>query len=210
MTFDTADAPLNGELSYSFRPSLLGAPWEFRLTAGGMDWSAGNRSGRMRYRDVRRVRLSFKPAGLQTQRFLTEIWAEGAPRMQISSTSWKSMVEQERLDDAYAAFVGELHARIAESAPTRAVRFDRGTNPFAYWPGLVLYVLVALGLLAVIMRALELHTIGAAAFVGAFVALFLWHGANFFRRNWPGTYRPDALPEQLLPRLSRRPPATSG
>jgi len=210
MTFDPAGTPLKGELSYSFRPSLLGAPWEFRLTAGGMDWSVGTRSGRVRYRDVRRVRLSFKPAGMQTQRFLTEVWAEGAPRMQISSTSWKSMVEQERLDDAYAAFVGELHARIAENAPTGAVRFERGTNPFAYWPGLVLYVLVALGLLAVVMRALELHTLGAAAFIAAFVALLLWHGANFFRRNWPGTYRPDALPEQLLPRLSRRPPATSG
>lgn len=200
MTFDPTGAPLDGEPTYSFRPSLLGAPWEFRLTAGGMDWTAGHRSGRLRYRDVRRVRLSFKPAGIQTHRFLTEIWAEGTPKLQIASTSWKSMVEQERFDDAYAAFVGELHARIADAAPTGAVRFERGTNPFAYWPGLVLYGVVGLGLIAVVVRALELHTLGPAAFVAAFVALFLWQGANFFRRNWPGTYRPDALPEQLLPR----------
>lgn len=199
MTVDPTDAPPNGEPTYSYRPSLAGAPWQFRLTAGGMDWSAGRRSGRVRYRDVRLVRLSFKPAGMQTQRYLTEIWAEGTPRLQISSTSWKSMVEQERLDDAYAAFVGELHARIAHEAPAGAVRFLRGVNPLVYWPGLVLYGVVAAVLLGVVVHALTQHTYGAAAFITAFVALFLWHGANFLRRNQPGTYRPDAPPGLLLP-----------
>ncbi len=199
MTFDPAGAPRDGEPTYSFRPSLVGAPWEFRLTAGGLEWAAGRRSGRVRYRDVRRVRLSFKPAGLQTQRFLTEIWAEGMPRLQIASTSWKSMVEQERLDDAYAAFIGELHARIAAAAPAGAVRYERGTNPFAYWPGLALYVVVVLGLIAVVVRAFELHTLAPAAVIAAFAALFLWQGGNFFVRNWPGHYAPDAPPAWLVP-----------
>ena len=111
MTLDRAGASANGNLTYSYRPSLLGAPWVFTLTDHGMDWTAGNRSGRVRYRDVRRLRLSFKPASMQTHRFLTEIWAEGAPKLQIVSASWKSMVEQERCDGPYAAFITELAAR---------------------------------------------------------------------------------------------------
>ena len=35
--------------------------------------------------------------------------------------------------------------------------------------------------------------------IAAFLALFLWQGGNFFRRNRPGLYRPDAPPEELLP-----------
>jgi hypothetical protein len=198
MTHDPAGAA-DGDLTYSYRPSLLGAPWTFTLTGGGMVWSAGSRSGRLRYRDVRRLRLSFKPVSMQTHRFLTEIWAEGAPKLDIVSASWKSMVEQERRDGPYAAFIAELHARIArEHAP---VLCERGASPYAYWPGLVLYTVVALLLAGVFVRALEVHALGGAAFIGAFVALFLWQGGNFFRRNRPGTYRPDALPPELMPRV---------
>ena len=198
MTHDPAGAA-DGDLTYSYRPSLLGAPSTFTLTGHGLTWSAGNRTGRLRYRDVRRLRLSFKPVSMQTHRFLTEIWAEGAPKLDIVSASWKSMVEQERRDGPYAAFIAELHARVArEQAP---VRYERGVSPYAYWPGLVLYAVVALLLAGVFVRTLEMHAIGGAAFIGAFVALFLWQGGNFFRRNRPGTYTPDALPPDLMPRV---------
>jgi hypothetical protein len=30
--------------------------------------------------------------------------------------------------------------------------------------------------------------------------LFLWQSGNFFRRNRPGLYRPEALPAELLPK----------
>ncbi len=41
---------------------------------------------------------------------------------------------------------------------------------------------------------------GGAAFIGFFMLLFVWQGGNFFRRNKPGYYRPDALPELLMPK----------
>ena len=65
----------------------------------------------------------------------------------------------------------------------------------------MLYAVVALLLAGVFVRTLEMHAIGGAAFIGAFVALFLWQGGNFFRRNRPGTYTPDALPPDLMPRV---------
>jgi hypothetical protein len=37
--------------------------------------------------------------------------------------------------------------------------------------------------------------------VGAFLALYLWQTENFLRRNRPGTYRPEALPKEVMPRL---------
>jgi hypothetical protein len=99
------------DLTYAFRPSLLGPPMEFRLTGDAIAWSSGQQSGRVPLRDVRLVRMAFKPATMQPHRFVTELWAEGAPRLEIVSSSWKSLVEQERLDARYAAFVTELHRR---------------------------------------------------------------------------------------------------
>lgn len=198
MTLEPVAPAANGDPTYSYRPSLLAAPWVFTLTEHGLNWAAGNRSGRVRYRDVRRLRLSFKPASMQTQRFLTEIWAEGAPKLQIMSASWKSMVEQEAQNGPYAAFVTELHDRLARAAVP--VRYEQGANRFAYWPGLALYIVMALALAGMVVRALEAHTLAAAAFIGAFVALFLWQGGKYFLRNRPGIYRPDALPPGLMPR----------
>ncbi len=184
--------------AYSYRPSVLGVPWEFRLAGDGLDWAAGRKSGHVRFRDVRRVRLSYRPTGMQSHRFMTELWADGTPQLKILSTSWKSMVEQVRLDEPYAAFVRELHRRIAQAAP--AARFEQGSHPLLYWPGLIIFVGVALGLALLIMRALQADTRGGAAFIGVFLLLLLWQGGNFFRRNRPGLYRPEAPPAELMPK----------
>jgi hypothetical protein len=187
------------ETAYSYRPSLLGAPSEFRLTEDGLDWSVGRQSGRLAWRDVTRVRQSFRPTSMQYYRFVTEIWAAGAPKLSIMSTSWKSMVIQERFDEGYAAFIGELHRRLAQ-AQARA-RFEQGSHPIQYWPGLVIFVGVSLALAALIARALQAQAVGGAIFVAVFLVLFLWRGGDYFRRNRPRLYRAEAPPPELLPKL---------
>ncbi len=198
MNGDRAGAAGESVIAYAYRPSLLGAPWEFRLTGNGIDWAAGSRSGHIAFRDIRRVRLSYKPASMQSHRFKTEVWAAGAPKLEILSSSWKSLVEQERLDRPYATFILELHRRIALAAPP--ARFEQGGTPVTYWPGLVVFVGVSLGLAALVARAMQASAWGGAAFVATFLVLFLWQGGNFFRRNCPGIYRPEAPPAELLPR----------
>ena len=187
------------EVVYTFRPSLLGAPREFKLAADGLRWTAGSRSGRVPFRDVRRVRLSYRPVSMQAHRFVTEVWAEGAPKLEIVSSSWKSMVEQVRQDQPYADFVRELHRRVAAAAAP--ARFEQGRNPLFYWTGLAVFAAVALAIAALAVRALQAGAVAGALFILAFLALFLWQGGNFLRRNRPGTYRPDALPELLMPRV---------
>jgi hypothetical protein len=190
--------PPRETIAYAYRPSLLGAPYEFRLDEHGVDWSVGRKTGRVALRSVRRLRMSFRPASMQPHRFVTEIWAEGAPKLEIMSSSWKSMVEQERLDAQYAAFVAELHRRLAQAAAP--ARYEQGTNPALYWPGLIVFVAVSLGLAALIVRALQAQATGGAVFIAAFLALFLWRGGDFFRRNRPRLYRADALPAELMPK----------
>jgi len=189
---EPADQP-----AYSFRPSVLGAPRNFRLAANAIVWDAGRRSGQIAYGRITRIRLSFRPAAMQNHRFVTEIWSQDCPKVDIASSSWKSMVEQVRLDNEYRAFIVELHRRLIAAGTT--VRFDTGTNLPAFLGGLLLLAVAVVGLVGLVARAIESDANTAALLIVIFLAVFLWYGGNYFRRNWPSRYRPDALPEALLP-----------
>ena len=182
---------------YSYKPSLMGAPWELRLRPDALAWQMGRREGRIPYGRIRRVRLSYRPVTMQMRRFVTEIWPMDGPRLMIASTSWRSLVEQGTQDVAYGAFVKELHRRIA--AAGAPATFDSGSPPLLYWPGLAIFAGGTLALAVLTVRALLVEAYAGAAFVGGFLGLFLWQSGNYFWRNRPGTYRPDALPKELVP-----------
>ena len=186
------------DIVYAYKPSLIGAPFEFRLTQGGLEWHKGGRAGRTSYARIRRIRLSFRPATMQNHRFVAEIWPVDGPRLPIASTSWRSMAEQERLDQPYRAFVVELNRRVGEAGGTPLLQ--TGSPPLLYWPGLVVFVVAALSFAALIVRALLVEAWSGAAFIAAFLALFLWQAGTFFRRNRPGTYRAEAVPDTVLPK----------
>jgi hypothetical protein len=141
--------------------------------------------------------LSFRPASLQTARFVAEIWLKEGPKLTVASASWRSMLDLEQRGPAYTGFIRALHQRLAVEGGTAT--FLSGTSPFLHWPGIIVFVAIALGLAALTARALRADAWAGAAMVGGFLLLFLWQVGNYFRRNRPGTYDPDRLPEHLLP-----------
>ena len=94
--------------------------------------------------------------------------------------------------------MSELSRRVGAAGGNTA--FDTGSPAFLYWPGVVIFIGAALALAALAVRALSEQAWGGAAFIAAFFALFLYQAGNFFRRNRPGTFRPDAVPPLLLPK----------
>jgi hypothetical protein len=192
-----ADTGSSSDLAYAYKPSLMGAPFEFRLTPTALAWTKGQYSNRVPYDQFRRVRLSYRPMTVQSHRFLAELWPANGPKLQVASTSVRGIVEQERHDHAYCAFVRELHRRIgATGAPTA---FLVGSPALLYWPGVVVFVGASLALLVLSVRTLRGGELAGIALMLGFFALFLWQVGTFFRRNRPGTYRPDAIPAQVLP-----------
>jgi hypothetical protein len=195
---DATDPAAADDPVYSYKPSLMGAPWGFRLRGDAIEWQVGSSLGRTPYRRIVRVRLSYRPATLQSRRFLTEIWpAEGA-RFTIVSSSWRSLVELSPQDQAYGAFVRELHRRLA-AAGTKA-SFDAGSPAILYWPGLAIVATATVVVGTMALHALWLKNWPAAAIVGGFFGLFAWQGGTFFWRNRPRRYWPDAVPSDLVPR----------
>lgn len=186
-----------GATRYAYRPSPLAAPWEFEILPDALEWRNGPRSGRIRYDDIRRVRLAFRPQTLQAHRFVAEIWGAKNQRLTIASSSWSGVMQQERHDAEYAAFIAELHRRLA--AARAPASFETGNAAFIYWPGLVVFIAISLGLAAFAVRALLAGSWDGAAVTVALAALFLWQTGGIFRRNRPGRYRPDVLPRQVVP-----------
>ena len=186
------------EIAYAYKSSLMGAPLVFRLTPDAFEWSRGMTTGRTPYDRIRRIRLAFRPMTMQNYRFLTEVWTADGPKLQIASTSWKSLVEHERFDAGYRAFVTELCRRTGEAGGQ--TQFQAGSPAFIYWPGVVVLLGASLALVGLVVRALQQAAWGGAAFIAAFLAFFLWQAGAFFHRNRPGVFRPDAVPEAVLPR----------
>lgn len=185
-------------VSYGYKPSLLGAHSQFTLRDDGLHWQIGSYRGVVPYGHIRRIRMSYRPATLQSQRFVTEIWSSGAPKLQIVSASWRSFMEQERLDTGYRAFVTELHRRLA--AAGSAAQFSTGMPVLIYWIGVLVVGAAMVALAGLIVRSLQLGEWAAAALIVGFVAVFAFQIGNYFRRNHPGSYRPDAVPASVLPR----------
>jgi hypothetical protein len=192
---DEADDP---GLSFAYKPSLFGAPCEFLLRQDGLQWHMSNFRGFIPYRDVRRVRMSYRPATMQAQRFLTEIWSAANPKIRIASASWRNFMDQERLDAGYTAFVTELHRRLA--AAGSAAHFSTGMPVVSYWIGVVVFGAALLSLVLLTLRALQIGEWAGAGIVGALCAVFGYQLGNYFLRNRPGRYRPEALPPAVLPR----------
>jgi hypothetical protein len=182
---------------YSYRPSLRSAVWSFTLAADALRWSRGRYSGAIRYHDIERLRLSYRPMTLQTARYQLEIWAPQAPRLVLLSSTCRSFVEMQSQAPAYRAFVAALHQRIA--AAGGEPRCDTGIAPPLYWAGVVILGGTALALLLLALRAIGAGAWGGAAFLAAFLAVFGWQVGTFLKRNRPGRYDLTALPQRLMP-----------
>jgi hypothetical protein len=190
------DAP---DPSYAFKASLVGGWCEFRLKPDGLHWQMGLRNGRVRYERIRAVRLSYRPVTMQSRRFVTEIWSTDNPKIQIISVSWRSLVEQERQDTAYTAFITELHRRLA--AVKSEAQFTTGLPAVSYWLGVAVFAVVMVTIAAMTVKALRLEQWSAGAIIAAILAAFAYQIGNYFRRNRPVRYRPDALPKEVLPKI---------
>lgn len=194
----TTDSPEPDLPTYAYKPALFGAVWVLKLAPDALEYEVGRHRGRVPYSDIRRVRLAFRPVTMQSQRYLAEIWSNSAPKIPISSASWRSITEQERLNAAYRDFVTELHRRMAEQG-TRAL-FITGLPKCSFAVGVVVYFAAMFAFIALTVRALQMGEKAGAAVVGGIFLIFAWQVGQFFLRNVPGRYRPDAIPAKVLPR----------
>lgn len=183
--------------TYAFKASLIGAAQQFELTDDGLVWRIGPKSGLWPYATIARVRLSFRPVSMQSQRFRADLEDVGGARLRILSTTWQTVALMAPQNDAYRAFIVELHRRM-RAAGSHAELIG-GLRPAIHTAALVLIALVAAAMTGLLARAVATGSWAGALFIAGFAALFGWQIGGFIRRNRPRRYGFDDLPKDLLP-----------
>jgi hypothetical protein len=175
---------------------LLSAAWQFSLTDDGLAWSTGRKHGVWRYADIVHVQLSYRPVSMQRRRFRADITSRDGRTLPVVSATWQSMIAVAPQDDAYRAFILELHRRVGAAGQAT---FGAGQRRAAYVIGLVMLAFVGVALAGLFLRALVTSSWSGAAFIVACGAVFGWQIGSFMRRNRPRVYTPDDMPEDLIP-----------
>lgn len=175
----------------------MGPSVEYRLTPDALDWQIGPRAGRVAYTMIRRIRLGYKPTNMATARFIAEIWPVNAAKLQLASTSMRSLLDISDHKQEYRSFVAELHRRVERAQ--NDCSFEAGFPAWRWWPAAAVGLITAAGLLYIIVQGLR----GGQPLVGAVIALvgawFAWQMWNIVLRNRPRRYRADDIPRDVLP-----------
>jgi hypothetical protein len=182
---------------YAFKASLVGSAHQFELREQGLSWRIAGRTGLWPYIDIAMVRLSYRPVSMQSRRFRADITTTDGARLAILSTSWQSAALMAPQDRDYRDFIVALHARTAR-ARGRPV-LAGGLGPRVYAAAIVCVVLLAIAMIALLLRSIATGEWAGALFLVGFAALFAWQVGGFITRNRPVIYTFDDLPKALLP-----------
>jgi hypothetical protein len=182
---------------YLYKASLIGSAYRFELQDEGIDWQVRGKAGLWRYRDIAALRLSYRPASMQSRRFRCDIEHVNGQRIAVMSTTWQTVTLMTPQDEPYRGFILELHARLA-AAGSRADLIG-GLKPGVYALGVALLALVAIAVTGLFARAVATGEWGGALFLLGFALLFGWQIGGFVRRNRPRRYGFQAVPRELLP-----------
>ena len=188
------DAPV-----YAFKPRMLGAESAFRLGPDSLEWFIGGRSGRVAYPMIARIRVGFRLTNFMGRRYTAEIFPRAGGRLDISSYSARGIVDNANQGVAYRAFISELHRRVAKAHSE--CRFEAGMAAWRFWPSVAVTLAMTGGLVYVLWRGMLSGQFVPGLIVLAVGVLFVWQMGKTVLGNWPRTYSPDAIPEDVLPKV---------
>ena len=129
-------------------------------------------------------------------RFRADIRHKDGRTLKIVSATWSGIVTMAPQDEAYRAFIAELHRRVARVGNVSCVT---GLQPIAFWLGVAAFAAPLLAVAALFVRALSTGEYVGALFLVGFAAWSAWYAGGFLMRNKPGSYQPASLPPQLMP-----------
>jgi hypothetical protein len=183
--------------SYSHAPRPVGGPVTFKLEGDRLIVDSGRKVHEVALGAVDQVRMTYEPRSFVQRAFQTRVRMRDGKTFSFSSINWKSLIEAERLDKDYRAFVRTLFDAIARANPE--ARFVAG-RPRWIWVGTA--ILAAASLIAMALFTWRAMQAGAtaAALMGLVLALIgIWQLEPMVRLNKPRSFTPDEPPQDLMP-----------
>lgn len=148
---------------------------------------------------LERIRLSFTPRNTARLAFTCEVRAEDGKSVRFDNISWKSLIETERHDVEFRAFILALVARAAHAKP--GVKLEAGIAPLRYQVMRLLGISIVAALAgAAVFAGSHSNYIVALASLGLTVYLANWL-REFLTRNRPRSFAASDVPDNILPKI---------
>lgn len=188
--------------SYVARANALEYEAIWRLQPDALELQGGPTAGpdvvlRFPYRDIVGVRLSYAPSRFDHARYRCDLRMRSGQQLAIMSTHYAGIADFQDRAATYGPFARALIARVAGANPSAS--FRSGKNPVTYLiEHLFLFVMVVV--LMFVLSMVGFAYVGDTSWVRLFIILVtIPLLIAYTRKNWPGRFKPDAIPENVLP-----------
>jgi hypothetical protein len=197
------DQPV-ASLHYSHRPKPYSNELELELTERAVIAERGRSKQTYPLDKMERIQLDFDPRNTAKLVFRCQIRVRDGNSVTFDSLSWKSLIQTERQDESYTAFVKALVTRAAKASPGMAL--VAGISPLRYrLMQAVGGILIAAMIAAALYFTLFPHPLaGSVNYLYAVLSMVFAFFAgswlrDFLMRNHPRHFTADAIPVSVLP-----------
>jgi len=166
------------------------------LTDEAIAWTADDREQQARLRDIAEVHLQTGSVGQNIIANCRIRFSDGSTLLISSNTPHG--LESAAQDDLYAAFVQDLHARLA-AIKDAGIVFSAGFSEARYRFGKVLVVVVVLFFLVAPTVLLLMTAAWQMAWALYFGVCLVWPFYKVMSANAPRAYDPRDIPPELMP-----------
>ena len=171
----------------------------YRLTGSALTWMDEGEAGvkSLPYSDIKEVRLAYRPTRVQRNRYFAHIVPKSGKQIDITNTSFRGLGDLVEHNEAYSAFIRELHRRLV-TMRTDAT-FHKGSSMLGYIGNMLLTIFIV----AMVVLAFFLLTATGVVWIAvvklAIIAFFVPTLYRFMKRSRPQDYDPRDIPDDALP-----------
>ncbi|MFY0650532.1 MAG: hypothetical protein JXQ96_00795 [Cyclobacteriaceae bacterium] len=184
-------------MKYSFRKSAFDKDKTYELTQTSI--SITDHEGRTTdtpYSDIETVNLQFVSTK-NNSFYQCELKLKNGSKILLKSQHYKGIANFEDRKEEYSLYISGLHKIL--NASKLDIKYKKGISPVAYFLSMAIFILTGFlfPIIAIVMLIGGQLLFGLAGlFVGIMLILKM---LKYAKKNKPGTYSPDDLPESLLP-----------
>lgn len=188
----------DGGPSYVFRENAFAKRRTYRLTADALTWEEdGGPLDGVFYDDIAEVQMTYAPTRFATNRYRTQIIFRQGGMVNLFNTDYAGIGDFPEKNAEYAAFVRELHKRLAAHGTNTVFRKGNSTVAYALNLALAIFIFAMIALAFVLLFNFGLMWIAVVKLI--VVLVFVPVLIRYIRRVRPESYDPLALPPDAVP-----------
>jgi hypothetical protein len=196
LTRDPSAKPVH-YVTYGHRARPYSNEAVFELREDRVAIEQGSRKGDFLFSEIAMIRLMYKPKNTTNEGYQTKIYRRDRKTASFTNLSWKSLVDVERQDEAYSTFLRRMITAAAAANPS--IVLVAGLPRWMHGLVTIFGVASVAALALVTVQALMQGGWPIALLTAALASYFAWWATRYTLRNRPRSFRPEAVPAEVMP-----------